>query len=85
VQKKGTSQQYTGIYDFKVYGKYIAPVESITLKNVPSKLIIGDSAFLSAVISPANADPRLTWSSSNSSAVTVDQNGQVTAKLLDGA
>ncbi|MBB3108108.1 uncharacterized protein YjdB [Paenibacillus phyllosphaerae] len=85
VQKKGTAQQYTGIYDFKVYGKYVAPVESITLQHVPSKLIIGDSVTLTAVITPVNADPRLTWSSSNPDAVTVDHNGNVTAAILEGA
>ncbi|WP_426452546.1 glycosyl hydrolase 53 family protein [Paenibacillus sp. S-38] len=85
VQKVGTVQQYTGIYDFKVYGTFAAPVQSITLQYPPSRLIIGDSAVLSAVITPANADPRLSWSSSNPNAVTVDQTGRATAAMLSGA
>ncbi|RTE10289.1 Ig-like domain-containing protein [Paenibacillus whitsoniae] len=85
VQKVGTAQQWTGIYDFKVNGKFVAPVQSITLQNPPTKLVITDSTQLSAVIMPVNADPRLTWSSSNPAAITVDQNGVVTAALLSGA
>ena len=54
-----------------------------SLKVNPSSLTLqtGKSSSVKAIISPDNAtDKKLTWSSSNTSVATVDQNGKVTAK-----
>ncbi|KAI7260623.1 hypothetical protein KC345_g10019 [Hortaea werneckii] len=85
MKKGGTSQQWTGVNEFKVFGRFIAPVQTITLKNVPLNLVTSDSAALTADVTPLNADPRLMWSSSNTSAITIDQTGNATAALIDGA
>jgi Arabinogalactan endo-1,4-beta-galactosidase len=84
MKKNGTSQQWTGVNEFKVFGRFVAPVQTITLKNVPSSIVTSDSTLLTAEVTPLNADPRLTWSSSNTNAITIDQTGKVTAALLDG-
>nr|WP_246354247.1 Ig-like domain-containing protein [Paenibacillus phytohabitans] len=85
MKKGGTSQQYTGVNEFKVFGRFVAPVQTLTLTNVPSKLVTSDSATLTVEVTPLNADPRLTWSSSNTNAITIDQRGNAIAALIDGA
>ena len=57
------------------------PVESVTLNKDALTLNKGDSATLVATVLPDDAtDKSVTWSSSNESVATVDQNGTVTAK-----
>ena len=59
---------------------HTVPVESITLENRHMGLEIGDTATIIATVLPENAtDQTLAWASSNDLAVTVDQNGTVTA------
>ena len=56
------------------------PVESITLNKTSLSLIIGESSTINATVNPNDAtDKTLTWSSSQTSVATVDQNGKVTA------
>jgi len=58
----------------------IIKVESIQLNKSSSTLKIGDTLKLSAKVLPVNATkPSLTWTSSNTSVVTVSKNGKVTA------
>jgi uncharacterized protein YjdB len=85
VKKNGSSQQWTGILEFQAFGRYVAPVESIKFTNAPELLITGDSAALQVELTPINADPRVTWSSSDAGAITINQQGKATAALLDGA
>ncbi len=55
-------------------------VTSVTLSKTSLSLIKGNSTTLCTTVNPSNATNKtLTWSSSNSSVVTVDQNGKVTA------
>lgn len=55
-------------------------VNGITLDASSVKIKVGESCQLAATVSPADAaNKTLTWSSSNTSVATVDQNGKVTA------
>ena len=57
------------------------PVTGITLSQTSLSLSPGSSQTLTVTIQPTNATNKsVTWSSSNTSIATVDQNGKVTAK-----
>jgi len=57
------------------------PVASISLDEKKKTMYVGDKARLSYIISPENAaNNAVTWTSTNTSVVTVDAKGQVTAK-----
>ena len=67
-----------------VYAEFI-PVSSITLDKNSLELIVGDSAQLTATISPSNATaPEVRWVSGDDSVVSVDQNGNISA-LAEGS
>ena len=56
------------------------PVSGITLSQNTASLFVDESMTLSAEVTPEDAtDKTVTWSSSNVSVATVDQNGNVTA------
>lgn len=56
------------------------PVESLVLDNTALTMNIGDSATLVSTITPNNATVKnVSWSSSNSSVVSVDNNGNLVA------
>lgn len=56
-------------------------VTSISLNKTSLTLSKGSSETLKASISPSNATNKgITWTSSNSSVATIDQNGKITAK-----
>ena len=60
--------------------KKVIPVESVSLDRTSLELISGESEQLTATVSPDDAtDKTVTWSSSNTSVVDVDQKGQVRA------
>ena len=62
------------------------PVESITLDKESATLFIGDTLTLTATVTPDTAtDKSITWTSSNGTVATVDQNGKVTAKSVGTA
>lgn len=53
---------------------------SISFNNATRKIKVGDSEVLNYTVSPSNANrAKLTWSSSNTNIVTVDQSGRVKA------
>jgi len=55
------------------------PVTSVSLDKTSDSVIVGDTTALAATVSPDNAsDKTVTWSSSDPSVATVDQNGVVT-------
>ena len=55
------------------------PAESVTLNKTALTLEIGDTATLTATITPADTTDQPVWSSSDESVVTVDQSGKITA------
>lgn len=56
-------------------------VDSVSISSPVSKLIIGRATTVSHTVSPSNATNKsVTYSSSNNNVLTVDQNGNVTAK-----
>lgn len=58
----------------------IAPVKSVAISPASLSLGVGDVTTVSAVFTPSNAtNKKITWSSSNPSVATIDQNGVVTA------
>lgn len=60
--------------------KQVIPVSSITLSRTSLSLTKGQSETLTATVSPADAtDKVVTWTSSDMTLVSVDQNGKVTA------
>ena len=60
----------------------IIPVESITLDNTSITFEEGESKTLKATVTPSNATNKtVSWSSSNASVASVDQNGKVTAVM----
>lgn len=57
------------------------PVTSITLDELTKTMYVGESTRLGYVITPTNASNKnITWSSTNSSVVSVDSTGLVTAR-----
>lgn len=59
---------------------------SISIDSAIVKIKVGDTYNLSYTVNPSNTDKsKLAWSSSDSSVVSVDQNGKITAKKLGKA
>lgn len=68
-----------GVCKLQVNHKVI-PVESITLTMPEVRLYQGEKTKLGYTIYPTNADDKtVTWSTSNPSVVSVDQNGEINA------
>lgn len=62
------------------------PVNGIIMNKNFGRIALGQTAQLKAEVRPSNAaDPSITWSSSDTTVATVDQNGLVTAKALGTA
>lgn len=58
----------------------VVEVETISLNKTTMELTVGGEETLTATVSPDNAtDKTITWSSTDNSIATVDQNGKVTA------
>lgn len=58
---------------------------SVNISNTSLNLTIGSTGQLSATIVPIDATNQLSWSSSNNSVATVDQNGLVSANGIGSA
>ena len=66
--------------------KKIIPVNSVTLDKNKLEMVEGDATQLIVTVLPENAtNKNVTWSSSDSSIATVDQNGNVTAESAGNA
>lgn len=73
----------------------IIPAKSVTITPSPADIHIGETLKLTAAVSPVEASQDVTWSSSNTSKVTVSEDGTVTgvavgyanitAKTTDGS
>lgn len=65
----------------KVTVKKIVLVESLTLSKTEARIDVGATLTLTATVSPKDVtDGSLTWSSSDATVASVDQNGKVTGK-----
>lgn len=58
------------------YRPYVKP-ESIALSPAYTSIRVGTTIQLKTVLSPVNADPDVTWTSSDEQVLTVDENGTV--------
>lgn len=66
--------------------KKVVDVDSVTVTPDTATLKIGEATALTAEVLPADAtDPTITWTSSDETVATVDQNGKVTAKAAGTA
>ena len=62
------------------------PVKSVTVTPDTATLKIGETTTLTAEVLPTDAtDPTITWTSSDETVATVDENGKVTAKTAGTA
>lgn len=72
--KEGTGYPYLQFFAQK------KPVESITMSMTTAKMKVGEELTLTATITPDDAtNKELNWTTSNSDAATVDENGKVSA------
>lgn len=68
------------IYLFEKYVAGTEPVTGVQLDKETLDLHVGDTATLTATVEPYNAaNKKVTWSSSDETVATVDENGNVTA------
>ena len=64
---------------------YVKP-QTVTINPTSKTLVLNDTCLLNVLTTPAEVTyPEITWSSSNSSVASVDENGIVTAKGLGSA
>ena len=80
----GTAQlSVTTVDGRKTTGCYVSvtnPVVNVSLDKSTDSIIVGGTDFLTATVNPADATNKaVTWTSSNPSEATVDNNGKVTA------
>ena len=61
---------------------YPVAVASITLDSTALTLNLNASTQLTATVTPSNADGRVTWTSSNPSVATVNNEGRVTGRAI---
>lgn len=59
--------------------KDIIPITGINITNAKTKMYVGSTLTLSTKIEPANANEKLTWSSSNDKIATISDNGVIKA------
>ena len=72
-------------FKLEYWGEKVA-VQTITLNMESNAMTIGEVAQCEATITPSNATfKQLTWSSSNETIATVDENGLITAKAIGTA
>ncbi|MDG0791308.1 Ig-like domain-containing protein [Cohnella ginsengisoli] len=68
------------VSEFEVFGQVVpADVSGVSLNRTNIVLGNGGTTKLTATVTPAGANPGVTWSSSDESVVTVDANGKLTA------
>ncbi|MDG0791307.1 Ig-like domain-containing protein [Cohnella ginsengisoli] len=67
------------VTEFEVYELAPSIAEGVSLNRTNIVLGNGGTTKLTATVTPAGANPGITWSSSDESVVTVDANGKLTA------
>ncbi|WP_168735460.1 glycosyl hydrolase 53 family protein [Cohnella fermenti] len=74
-----TTTDWVGLVYFQANGAFISTPASISLDRNSASLNIGETLQLAASLAPTNADPRVTWASSDTGIATVSASGLVTA------
>ena len=69
------SAENVGYYQISVAG---TAIDSVSLDKSVMNIVVGDTQQLTATVLPSDADQNVTWSSSDVTVATVDQNGKVT-------
>ncbi|WP_225318340.1 FG-GAP-like repeat-containing protein [Cellvibrio sp. KY-YJ-3] len=77
--RNGETQHFTNKPANQLFDTDKADVESLQLEPAQTNLRQGTKLNLSSHLTPANADTRLQWSSSDKNIIAVDQQGQITA------
>ena len=78
---KGTAAEtYAKDNSFKFVSLDKTVATAVKLNLAKATLNVGQSATLKATVSPAKADQKCTWTTSNAKIATVDKNGKVVAK-----
>lgn len=76
----GTVLIPAGTRRVRVYLGQVVPVTGVELDKTGLELTVDDTAKLTATVTPANADnAKVSWTSSDETVATVDENGNVTA------
>ena len=76
----GTVLIPAGTRRVRVYLGQVVPVTGVELDKTGLELTVDDTAKLTASVTPANADnAKVSWTSSDETVATVDENGNVTA------
>lgn len=78
VNNGGYTYQLTDSYDFKVETEAVQPTKISLSSSVSLK--VGKSKYLTATVTPSDAETELTWSSSNYATINVFQNGRILAQ-----
>lgn len=79
------SADFWGGSNFKPAGDTTTKATAITVTPTTLSLTEGETAPLSATVIPAEANQKVTWTSSNKTVATVDTEGKVTAKAAGDA
>ncbi|WEK53580.1 MAG: glycosyl hydrolase 53 family protein [Candidatus Cohnella colombiensis] len=76
-----TPGDWLGMVFFQANGMFVSTPSAISLNQSAASLTVADTLQLSATLAPANANPRVAWTSSDSNVAAVSATGLVTAKL----
>ncbi|MDD3049022.1 MAG: glycoside hydrolase family 31 protein [Bacilli bacterium] len=74
-----SNNKYASISELDFYGVTEADITAVSFVKETEELILGNELQLTPITTPSNSSKALTWSSSDESIATVDQNGKVTA------
>lgn len=77
--------KYTNVWRLAYEGESGAVIDSITLNKQAVNIGLGEEYPLFATITPSDANQSVTWSTSDESIASVDENGMVTGNMLGTA
>ena len=82
-----SAEEFSAVGVTKYYGTSSTTTKATAITVTPTTLSLteGKTATLSATVTPAEANQKVTWTSSNKTVATVDATGKVTAKAAGDA
>lgn len=82
-----SAEEFSAVGVTKYYGTSSTTTKATAITVTPTTLFLteGKTATLSATVTPAEANQKVTWTSSNKTVATVDATGKVTAKAAGDA